>query len=43
MKKMLKQIGAIALAVCMMLSMVPGVFAAADNTLTVKVKDTTLN
>lgn len=43
MKKMLKQIGAIALAACMMLSMVPGVFAAADNTLTVKVKDTTLN
>lgn len=43
MKKMLKQIGAVALAVCMMLSMVQYASAATYNVLTVKVKDTQLN
>ncbi len=41
MKKMMRRIGAIALAVCMALSMVPYAAAATDNTLTVKVKDNT--
>lgn len=43
MKKMLKQIGAVALVVCMMLSMVQYASAATYNVLTVKVKDTDLN
>ncbi|MBQ3556484.1 MAG: S-layer homology domain-containing protein [Oscillospiraceae bacterium] len=43
MKKMLKQIGAVALVVCMILSMVQYASAATYNVLTVKVKDTDLN
>ena len=43
MKKMFKQIGAVALAVCMMLSMVQYASAATYNVLTVEVKDTELN
>ncbi len=42
MKKMMKRLSATVLAVCMVFSMVPYASAAADNTLTVKVKDTSL-